>query len=885
MSENTAFVGSVNYPLPYVDAKGSIKLLSNDETYIRLPVLLEGTPEEIQNRVTGTLWRHLPTRGRLKSFLADLRRRSSNIDADLSVQKAFKHRRRAKLTLGLPGSGKTHKAHTLGKMVSDKGAIYVNCKDMDLKSLIVQTVLDTSNIDVEKNAIDARIKMYNKGDKTALTPEGIDLLKKMFEDAFTIDDQGYISLDWEAARNNTAYTSHDRDREFVSLLQQFCKREGIECTTNVNNVGFVEKDGKLIEALESGRPIILDEINRGKNQDFLLPYLDFLNGSYESMDIEAANGRVIHLTKDDIPDTFMLEAIGNPETLEMGIKEKMSEPLKDRFDVEYTEDYTAQDFTDMFCAYATGVPIAIIRDAFNIQDDEELSQVCKFLRTLGLSKEEREAVPEDQKLYLENAAQFLAAAEIVGKSLYELYQLKKECTNSNKCEDPKLKQHIKDTPFSFRLIEDIFNRVKTYVPQRGDKLKKNPFLQYAYEAPTGQNTLKMRMENQGEAIEAALKDVVKEIFWTEEADQKLAAPVLGFANNILSRNGVGDEEFFEARAISQSRLKNLFTFTAKKRVSDEALKIQEIICNIIKDAHTDLQNKSNDDLMDPTYIESYMADIRENQPEEHFLIGKVSSVNMSGNANNKTPFVETSVVETNGLIEDVSVENLVEAKAFLTTLAIDTLSENNIKTIWPKMFTTRESDLKDEDGNDVVDIFTGLPENVVDILSGRSEEVRYNSFMFKDSEDKRVVLDIVQNPEKNKEGTLIVGEELDKTTILRLKLKNIVYVDRNDPSAKKIIDNWMKGLPSSALSSLNIAVGLKNQIDGDVKSVSAEFVKPFDKRRKINGDQKELKTNLAQVTTYLPSELSEQGFGNGKKKAQINDVYEVLMRLQDMRGK
>lgn len=279
MSQNEAFVGSMEYPLPYMDEEGNIKLLSNNNTYIRLPVLHEGTPEEVQARVTGILWRHLPTRGRLTSFLKDLKRRNLNIDADQSVQHAFKYRRRAKLTLGQPGSGKTHKAQTLGKMVSPKGAIYVNCKDLDLKSLVVQTVLDTSNIDVEKNAIDARIRMYNKGDKSAISEDGIRLLKQMFEKAFSTDENGVISIDWSAARNDTSFNSADRDKEFISLLQQFCKREGIEYTQNVNNVGFVEKDGKLVEALESGRPIILDEINRGKNQDFLLHYLDFFNGS------------------------------------------------------------------------------------------------------------------------------------------------------------------------------------------------------------------------------------------------------------------------------------------------------------------------------------------------------------------------------------------------------------------------------------------------------------------------------------------------------------------------------------------------------------------------------------------------------------------------------
>ena len=875
MSQNVAYIGSRNYPLPYVDEEGNLKLLSNDYTYVSLPVLFEGKPEDIQARVTGMLWRNLPTRGRLRSFLSDLRRRSKNIDSDQAVSTTFKHRRRAKLTLGMPGSGKTHKSKTLGKMVSPKGAIYVNCKDMDLKSLIVQTVLDTSNIDVEKNAIDARIMMYNRGDKKALSEEGIDLLKKMFDSALTIDEENRISLDWVAARQSPLFSSQGGDREFVSLLQQFCKREGIECTLTVNNVGFVEKDGKLVEALESGRPIILDEINRGKNQDFLLPYLDFLNGGYESMDIEAANGRVIHLRKEDIPDTFMLEAIGNPETLEMGIKEKMSEPLKDRFDIELTEDYTAKDFTDMFCSYATGVPVSIIRDSFDIQTDEELSKVCMFLRTLGLTKEEKEAIPEDQKLYLARAGQFLAAAEIVGNCLYELYQYKKECADTSKCEDQKLRQHIKDTSFSFRLIEDIFNRVKTYVPQNGDKLSENPFLNYAFEAPVGQNTLEMRMENQGEAIEKALKEVVKEIFWTDGANPILAKPVLGFANEILSRNGVGEEEYFEAKPIEQKRLKDLFTFTANKGVSEEALQIQKIICEIIKENHPDLAGKPNDELMNAEFIESFMADIRENQTKAPPVIGKIASVNVSGNSNNKTPFVETAVVETLGLItgqlavddkrEEYDVKNLVDAKAFLATLTINTLSENNMETIWPKMFASYEEAVQKD-----------VSKEVLDILSGQSKDVLYNSFVFKDENDQKVALDIVQIPVGDKKETLIIGEEIDKVMAVRLKKKGITYVDRNDATAATTIVNWLNKLDQSAYSNLAQAVKLKLSLPDDTRSdISREFMRPFDAR---NAE------HMAHATTYLSSELSAQDYGPSKKVEMQTDVFPIIANMLKLKG-
>ncbi|MBR1825348.1 MAG: AAA family ATPase [Alphaproteobacteria bacterium] len=863
MVKNEVYIGSGNYPLPFVDEDGKVELLRSEQTYVRLPVMFEGNPEEIQARATGEMWRHLPTRGRLNSFLDDLRRRSNNIDADQEINHAFMLRRRAKLTLGNPGSGKTFKAKTLGKMACPKGAIYVNCKDRDLKTLIVKTILDTSNIDVEKNAIDARIKMYNKGDKSALSADGINLLKTMFGDAFSIDEAGKISLDWTAARGNTEYTSSDHDKEFVSLLQQFCKKEGVDYSHSVNNVGFVEKDGELVEALESGRPIILDEINRGKNQDFLLPYLDFLNGGYEDITIEAANGRVIHLNKADIPDTFMLEATGNPETAEMGIKERMSEPLKDRFDIEQVDDYHPKDFTDMFCMHATGVPIAIIKDAFHIEKDEDLVAVCKFLRTVGLSKQEVASIPADQMLFIENAPQFLQAAECVGKALYELYQQKKVCGNDSKmCEDSTLRRHIKEEPFSFRIVEDIYNRARAYIPKETAHTNSNPFLNYQFARPSGSNTLEMRMENQGEGLEKAIEAVAREIFTCPEAKPELCEPVLGAANQILSRNGIGSEEMYEARSYTQARLKDMFKFRLPgqkqaHRANPEALRIQEVICDMIKERYPSESVKKPDEIMDAMAIESFLADIRENPADEHNMLGKAILLNTSEDANAQTPFIETAVVETFGVFDQVDTKDLAEANSFLTAMTIDGLAENNLKTIWPKMFGVYQEMCE-----------TPEDSQADEVLSGKNPNVAYNSFIMKTKEEQPIAIDIVSIPSSGE--TLIVGEGIAPVTAVRLKQRGITYVDRTEEGATRKIGDW--------LDERDVDGYVGSAVDAKFNTLSSGV--SVEKLLSISLEQRTTK-NMAQVTTYSITELTEQ---TKPQEKSIDNMFQIWNNIKKQRG-
>lgn len=860
MAKNEVYIGSENYPLPFVNDDGEVELLRSESTYVRLPVTFDGNSEEIQARVTGEMWRHLPTRGRLNSFLNDLRRRSNNIDSDQEINHAFMLRRRAKLTIGNPGSGKTHKAKTLGKMACKGGAIYVNCKDKDLKTLIVKTILDTSNIDVEKNAIDARIKMYNKGDKSALSADGVKLLQTMFGDAFSIDDAGKISLDWTAARSNTEFTTSETDKEFVSLLQQFCKKENIDYSHGTNSVGFIEKDGELVEALESGRPIILDEINRGKNQDYLLPYLDFLNGGYEDITIEAANGRVIHLTKADIPDTFMLEATGNPETAEMGIKERMSEPLKDRFDIEVIEDYHPKDFTDMFCTHATGVPISIIKDAFHIENDEELVAVCKFLRTVGLNKKEIESIPADQMLFIENAPQFLQAAECVGNALYDLYQQKKVCGEDSKmCEDTNLRRHIKEEPFSFRIVEDIFNRARSYIPKVASRAKSNPFLNYQFAKPSGSNTLEMRLENQGEGLEVAIQAVAKEIFWCAEANQKLAAPVLGAANQILNRHNIGSEEMFEARAYTDTRLKDLFKFrlpgkNGEPRANQEALSIQEVICKMIREKYPAATAKKPDEIMDPLAIESFLTDIRENPADEHFMLGKAILLNTDEDVNNQTPFVETAVIETLGMGVSIESKDLADVSSFLGAMTINGVAENNLKTIWPKMFEVH-SQMGDVD----------VDKMGMDILMGKHSEVAYNSFILKDSNDKEVAIDIVRTSSGQ---TMIVGEGLSQPSTIpaRLSLRNITYIDRNEKGAMKKIGDWLE--KENVDGYISRAVDAKFGICNANMSVEKLFASGLGMRDA---------SLMARMTTFTVAELSENTKGQEKSQENLFRIWQNAM--------
>ena len=46
------YIGTQDYPLPYLDAQGRLKLLCDDDMYIKLPTLFEGMEEDVQAKVS-----------------------------------------------------------------------------------------------------------------------------------------------------------------------------------------------------------------------------------------------------------------------------------------------------------------------------------------------------------------------------------------------------------------------------------------------------------------------------------------------------------------------------------------------------------------------------------------------------------------------------------------------------------------------------------------------------------------------------------------------------------------------------------------------------------------------------------------------------------------
>ena len=187
----------VPYPMMgmgYVTGKDGKRILTRYLGVLEKPLTV--TSERDLDDVEGLLIRNMPTPEMLPVFYEII----SALDP--------RNDRRAVMFKGAPGAGKTFLGEIAGKITSEKGAIKVDCTDMNLNELFFETVLDFNSNQRFYDALSAKIEKYNEADDaqtrdSILNPMSVDILEDSLGKAFSRSGNK-ISIDWENVK-----TAHD----------------------------------------------------------------------------------------------------------------------------------------------------------------------------------------------------------------------------------------------------------------------------------------------------------------------------------------------------------------------------------------------------------------------------------------------------------------------------------------------------------------------------------------------------------------------------------------------------------------------------------------------------------------------------------------------------
>ena len=178
------YFGLEETPIPAgYNKNGEFETLASEDSALEFKTLRSDVEDiPVGERLYFEMMRNLPSRSVLPYFVNELSRGDSNrTDHDQqSYISGF---------IGAPSIGKSFAYKTLGKMTHPKGALMLNCKDVDMGSIFCETVFDTSAADAEKAGIDAKIMLGNKNPEQGLKLESIELLRNALGKAFSEEDR------------------------------------------------------------------------------------------------------------------------------------------------------------------------------------------------------------------------------------------------------------------------------------------------------------------------------------------------------------------------------------------------------------------------------------------------------------------------------------------------------------------------------------------------------------------------------------------------------------------------------------------------------------------------------------------------------------------------
>ncbi len=786
-------LGTESYPLIDFDEEGVLGARTDETCPIHLETTLQPPKGvDLNDYVYGMYIRNIPTRSMLKSTNAEIDQRNQLNDLDLRIY--------ASGFLGAPGTGKTFFFNVLGRMMHEKGAILVDCSDKDLKTLFENPTFDTQSANREKNALDAKIRLYNMGQKDSISQASLDKLKQIVGSAWH-EDEGRITIDWSAIHfDGNDMADYERSvKVFQNMLKEICKAEGLDVSGSSMNIGITMEDGELFRVFDPqspdyGRPIILDELNRAKygTMDNLYGVLNFLNSpNMKTFKIKGANGRELTIDKSKIPQTFYLNFTGNQAIDGMG-SQAFNDPFLSRipegFALKTIPDIKPRDMADMVCSYLMGISGTTLSEAFNVdlRNPDQLNNFVAFLRearTIGLTEEQKRAIPESQLHNIDNAAKIIPLSLQLGKFFYELKQLAQGQGDYRKIWDnidvpPELETYLKQKTVDYRTIPHFFikaDQIKGSVARVGlPSLGKG-------KGSNGSGARKIskaeRYATRGNRLETVVGDWLNMTFLPADMgvrriEEEKARKIFGQAMQLAYQNGILPQKTHEAKR-SMMPICELYNIEVKETGLYYS-QLQTAIAAVLRRRHQDIGSDETDEELVPKHVvEGAMIELGESHGKSA-LKAAYSAKNLMV-VNEDVDNVKAKMLVEASLINDDEVEPAVSTDSLLLSLAIDNVQKQNIQMLFQ---SPRVRSLSDEgkgwtDFNAEGSIKFGLLKTV-----NGSEQTPSYVWTFYNKETNHL---------------LLIGDEVSSEVLdVFSKLDHRTYIDRTQtPQGKiaKLIEN------------------------------------------------------------------------------------------------
>ena len=794
------YFGLEETPIPAVTKDGILESLASAEGALTFQTARTGIEDISANeRLYFELMRHLPSRSMLPYFKEELTLRDPNRTdpAKKSYISGY---------IGAPSIGKSFAFKTLGKLTHPKGALMLNCKDVDMGSIFCETVFDTSAANAEKAAIDAKLMLGNKNPEQGLKKESVELLKSALGEAFSEevrDGKTIYSIDWNGiqVKGNTFEEQNYQKQVVSSCLTQVCQNEGIKTDGGAQSIGITTRDGIAIRVLDPnsadyGRPLLLDEINRAKPGTLqkLYEYTAMLaDPKVDTCEVIGGGNRQVVLRRDSFPPTFRVNFTGNPATEGMG-SDEMDRPFISRLGVELDlmnlPDPSEKDIADRIGGSLTGVPLMQLyyaNEDFYSKNPDVFSEVLMAYRTGGLTEKEKAAIPEEELINIRNAPKTVAVAEQMAGFFADMRKITNPKSSLYTQSGLQLSQGYEDylnsLEIDLRLVTKYIENASVEKPKTTTKanfakvLGRGSLGKPRAEMTEKKTDMKDRLATRGDRLEESLQQWMERIFKPGHSETLGITPeekeeMYEFAKRTASNHGIGEPILVEGRLNTSVRLKDAYNVDVSLLPDQQSDLVRNELVEMLEEKHG-FKIENPEEALPAFAVNAALARVRDSASKEPET-AQVRSIHVLND--NLDTLADAPIVEailTDATVADMpETEDLVPHDTFMGALAIPALSEANMKALWNESLSTMDSlDPNDE----------GLK-----MAENRSETGIGMTTLMTNDKGEPIVTHVIVDSEAKR--TIIVSENVDKKIQDMFARNGITFIDRKDPEAVAKID-------------------------------------------------------------------------------------------------
>lgn len=732
--------------------------------------------------VVGMAMREMPTPGMLPLFFDALARRDPV------------NKRRIQFLKGAAGAGKTFMSELIGRMRTDKGALKVDCSNLNLGELLYETVLDFNASRTFYAELDKRLA---SGNVNALS---VRLLEDALGDAFHRDARGKISIDWGVVgKNGVAEASTQEGVErALSALRRVSQLEGLDAAGG-NTLGMATQEGPLIRAWKEGREIILDEFNRGKRgtTGVLHGVLQLIIGEIDECTVtntlkEKGDDTAQSFTfrRSDLRTGFFVTLTGNTETDGTDVEE-LPQSLNSRIIPQHVPLATLEDWQHRICQLMTGLPISTIYHSNEAQwknDPDGFRRQLIEWRTLS----EPRAVPELQMRLLNRWEDVLEASERLAKFYYGWSQVVDPDSAVHRSGSLAALLEELDDSYKGEVSVD-FRKITAHL---AEAMEQRPSIRNAGESQgydIGKWDTPPKMGKQAakedpavsfgsRLVNVILKHVVSDT--AERGKHSLYAQLQRYAVDC----GLLPARLLEGKPSERRSVSDLLNDNPyfSKKIDVQADLIRNLLCDYLRERYEGLSEKTDDIISLHSVRRAMDAILAADDQADEMDVPALFVFNDDPETLNEMPLIDADCIDTVPDADDADQaemaqpepQALVSARVLLATLSSPILRQQNLQALFTQALS--RSGVVMPDSEQSVDEGLAMAENrsetgvavtTIAVAQGEGDQV------------KAVPLHIIWN--SRADSVLVVGEgEMSSSLKNAFRASNLYYVDRSEKSAK-----------------------------------------------------------------------------------------------------